>query len=683
MRLFIAEKPSLGRAIAQFLPAAGRPVGSPATHLICGADVVTWCFGHLLEPVDPEGYDPRYKAWTFETLPIIPDRWKREPRKDAQAQIKAIRGLLKECSEIVHAGDPDREGQLLVDELLDYLGNRKPVQRIWLAALDEASVRRALGDLRDNMRYAGLKAAAEARQRGDWLVGMNLSRAYTLAGRRQGYQGVLSIGRVQTPTLALVVNRCLTIEHFVPKDFFTVQARIATTPGNFVATWRPGEDVPVDEARRVLDRRIAEAVRAKVEGQPARVTLFEAKVHDQPPPLPYSLATLQQAANRRYGLGAQTVLDVAQELYEAKLTTYPRTDCAYLPDSQRAEAERVLLGLPAGYADLIRQADLALRSPAWNDNRVTAHHAIIPTGETPRNFSERQQQVYNLIVQAYLAQFFPPYRYRETRIQLDVAGEVFAATGRTPVAQGWKAVYGRDPEGEDNDSDAADRQTLPTLKVADTGRCEQSEVIARKTTPPPYFTEGTLIAAMVNIYQLVDDPELKKRLKETAGIGTEATRAGILETLKKRGFLVQKGKQLRDTPTGRQLIQALPEPVKSVGLTGLFEQLLKGIEEGTVPVERFLSQQVGFVRKYVELARETPLAIAATTPPAEARACPHCGTGELRRIRGKQGFFWGCSRYQEGCQATFPDSAGKPVLAGSRTEKRAGTGARRRRAAKH
>ena len=443
MRLFIAEKPSLGRAIAHYLPTAGKPVGSPATHLVCGSDVVTWCFGHLLEPVDPEGYDPRYKAWSCDTLPILPEQWKLEPRKDALGQIKAIRGLLKECSEVVHAGDPDREGQLLVDELLDYLGNRKPVRRIWLAALDEASVRKALADLRDNARYAGLKAAAEARQRGDWLVGMNLTRAYTLAGRRQGYDGVLSIGRVQTPTLALVVNRCLAIEAFVPKDFFTVEARIATAPGAFVATWRPGDDVPVDEAGRVLDRRIADAVRAKVDGQPARVTRFEAKVHDQPPPLPYSLATLQQAANRRHGLGAQAVLDVAQELYEARLASYPRTDCPYLPDSQRAEAERVLSGLPAAYAELVRQADLALRSPAWNDAKVTAHHAIIPTGEAHRNLSERQRQVYDLIVLAYLAQFFPPYRYRETRLQLDVAGEVFAATGRTPVAPGWKAVYGR------------------------------------------------------------------------------------------------------------------------------------------------------------------------------------------------------------------------------------------------
>lgn len=675
MRLFIAEKPSLGRAIARYLPNAGRPVGSPTTHLVCGPDVVTWCFGHLLEPVDPEGYGAEYKAWSFDTLPILPEHWKLEPRRDAQGQIKTIRGLLRECTAVIHAGDPDREGQLLVDELLDWLGNRKPVRRLWLAALDETSVRKALADLRDNSCYTGLKAAAEARQRGDWLVGMNLTRAYTLAGRRQGYDGVLSIGRVQTPTLALVVDRCLAIEHFVPKDFFTVQARIATAPGAFTATWRPGEAVPVDEAGRVLDRKIAEAVRAKVEGQAARVTRFEAKVHDQPPPLPYSLSALQQAANRRHGHGAQAVLDIAQELYEAQLTSYPRTDCPYLPDSQWAEAGRVLPGLPPEYADLVQQANPALRSPAWNDGKVTAHHAIVPTGQTPHGLSERQRQVYDLIVRAYLAQFFPPYRYREINTQLEVAGEVFAATGRTPLAPGWKVVYGRNAEDEDGETDEARRQNLPNLKVGDAGRCEQAEVLARKTTPPPYFTEGTLIAAMTRIHQIVDAPELKKRLKETAGIGTEATRAGILETLKKRGFIVQKGKQLRDTPTGRQLIQALPEPVKSPGLTGLFEQLLKGIEEGTVQPERFLTQQIGFVRKYVDLARSTPLAIA---PGAPAETCPRCGTGQLRRIKGNKGFFWGCSRFKEGCQATYPDRAGKPVLVGQRVERGSSAGARRR-----
>lgn len=661
MRLYIAEKPSLGRAIAQYLPAAARPCGSPPTHLVCGNEVVTWCFGHLLEMAEPEDYGGEYKAWNFATLPIVPSAWMRLPRKDAAAQIKAIRGLLKDCSEIVHAGDPDREGQLLVDELLEYLGNRKPVLRLWLSALDAVSVRKALADLRDNRQYANLKASAEARQRGDWLVGMNLTRAYTLAGREQGYDGVLSIGRVQTPTLALIVQRCMAIEEFRPKDFFLVSARIAMEAGTFAALWQPGEDISLDEAGRLLDRAVAERIRARVEGQPATVTLFEAREKQQPPPLPYSLSGLQTSANRRHGLSAQAVLDIAQELYEAKLTSYPRTDCQHLPESQWADAPRILQGLPAEYSRLAGQADTALRSAAWDDARITAHHAIIPTGQTPERLSERQRQVYDLIVRAYLAQFFPPYRYRETRILLDIDGEVFQATGHTPLSPGWKIVYGETEAGAEKDGRKPDEnpeQALPTLRKGDRGRCEQAEVLARKTTPPAHFTEGTLIAAMTRVHRLVEDPELKKRLRETAGIGTEATRAGIIETLKKRNFIVEKGKKLLDTPAGRSLILALPEPVKSPGLTGLFEQLLQGIEAGAVAPERFLEKQTEFVRKYVLHAREHRLPIAAPDLPP----CPRCGQGRLRRIKGKKGWFWGCSRYQSGCRATFPDRAGQPEM---------------------
>lgn len=675
MRLFIAEKPSLGRAIAQCLPAPGQPVGRPATHIVAGQDVVTWCFGHLLEMAEPEAYGPEYKKWAFDSLPIIPAQWKLAPRKDAAAQIKAIKGLLKDCAEVVHAGDPDREGQLLVDELLEWLGNRKPVCRIWLAALDEGSVRKALGSLRDNRDYALLKTAAELRQRGDWLVGMNLTRAYTLAGRRQGGDGVLSVGRVQTPTLALVVDRCLAIEQFVPKDFFNVAAAVALPQGAFTALWKPGDDVPADEEGRVADRRHAEAVRAKAEGAPAQVTRYEAKEREQAPPLPYSLSALQQAANRLHGLGAQAVLDAAQALYEAKLTTYPRTDCPHLPESQWADARRVAAGLPAEYAALAAQADFSLRPKAYDDRKVTAHHAIVPTGQPPGSLDERQRPVYDLVVRAYLAQFFPPSRQRDVRIVLDLAGEAFEATGTTPLEPGWKAVYagqgGGDEMEEGNGEDPgagqpeanAPGQPLPQAKPGDTGVCERAEVAARKTTPPALFTEGTLIAAMTRIHRLVDDLELKKRLKETSGIGTEATRAGIIETLKKRGFIAEKGRTLRDTPAGRALVQSLPGPVKSPGLTGLFEQLLKGVEEGTVSPGRFMEQQAAFVEKYVLHAREASLAAPPDADPAPI--CPVCNEGNLRRIKGKKGFFWGCTRFGDGCKATFEDQAGKPALTGS------------------
>lgn len=669
MRLFIAEKPSLGRAIAQYLPAKGTPqgpAGKPPTHIVAGDDVVTWCFGHMLEMAAPEDYSEELKTWSLEALPIVPQEWKLMPKDDAKGQIKAIKALLAQASVVVNAGDPDREGQLLVDELLEHLGNSKPVQRIWLAALDETNVKKALDSMRDNAEFQNLKASAESRQRGDWLVGMNLTRAYTLAGRKKGYDGVLSIGRVQTPTLGLVVNRDLAIENFKAKDFFGVTASIKATGGAFSARWKPSESVPVDDAGRVLDHSIAAAVVTRISGQAGRVAHFEAKEKKEAAPLPYSLSSLQTAANKKFGFGAQEVLDIAQELYEAKLTTYPRTDCNYLPEAQLADASAILAGLPGSYAGLVAQADVSLKSKAWNDKEITAHHAIIPTGQTAE-LKGKQAQVFDLIARAYLAQFFPAYTYRQTSIVLEVAGESFAASGKMPLLPGWKTVFGatQDEDEDAKDEDKEGKQTLPVLTNGESVSCESANVDSKKTTPPKRFTEGDLIEAMKSIHQMVEDPELKKRLKENIGIGTEATRAGIIETLKKRGFLSTKGKQIISTGDGRKLILALPEAVKSPGLTGLFEQVLDGIAGGRVSQAQFLAKQLEFVAKYVEHAKEAELGLSA--PP-----CPVCKEGHLRRRTGEKGTFWGCSRYKEDCKASYPDKAGKPDLGPKKPALKAG-----------
>jgi DNA topoisomerase-3 len=659
MRLFIAEKPSLGRAIAQFLPGRGTPqgpAGKPPTHIVAGDDVVTWCFGHLLEMAQPEDYDAAYKQWSFDTLPMVPEQWRLVPKDSARDQIKAIKALLAKATSVVNAGDPDREGQLLVDQMLEYLGNRKPVKRIWLAALDETSVRRALGEMRDNGQYQNLKASAEARQRGDWLVGMNLTRAYTMAGRKTGYDGVLSIGRVQTPTLALVVNRDLAIENFKPKDFFSVSVAIQAAGGAFSARWKPSDNVTVDESGRVLAKTDADAVASMVAGKTGQVVTFEALEKKQAAPLPYSLSSLQMAANKKFGFGAQEVLDIAQELYEGKLTSYPRTDCNYLPESQFGDAPGILAGLLGLYPELVKEANATLKSNAWNDKKITAHHAIVPTCQVSQ-LRGKAALVFDLIVKAYLAQFFPAYTYRQTSVVLAVAGETFTASGKVPLSPGWKTIFGAAASEEDENGksdDKSDKQILPVLKDGDSVSCESASVESKKTTPPARFTEGTLIQAMTNIHQIVEDPELKKRLRETAGIGTEATRAGILETLKRRAFILENGKQIISSDLGRTLIMALPEKVKSPGLTGLFEQLLDGIAEGRITQDRFLQKQVEYVSKYVEEAKTAVLGLSAAHP------CPVCKEGHLRRRNGERGFFWGCSRYQEGCKTSFPDKVGKP-----------------------
>lgn len=673
-RLFIAEKPSLARIIAQFLPVKGvpkGPAGKPPTHIEAGDDIVTWNFGHMYEMAEPEDYSEAFKKWDFDVLPMVPSEWRLKARDETKDQIKAIKGLMANAQEIINAGDPDREGQLLVDELLEQLDNKKPVKRIWLEALDETYVRKALGDLRCNVtgttprgiQFRFLKASAEARQRADWMVGMNLTRAYTLAGRQGGYDGVLSIGRVQTPTLALVVNRDMAIEGFKAKDFYAITADVAAAGGNFVARWKPSDLVTVDESGRVLDKAVADGIAAKVAGKPGGVVSFDAKEKKQAPPGLYSLSGLQQAANKKLGLGAQDVLNIAQALYEAKLTTYPRTDCSYLPESQLVEAPGILAGLPAEYSNLVKQTNTSLKSAAWDDKKLGAHTAIVPTGQSA-TLTGPQAQVFDMIVRAYLAQFFPAHTYRETTISLDIDGENFTASGKVPLAPGWKVVFGAaaDPDEDEasQDDNKESKQTLPALAQGETVSCASATVESKKTTPPARFTEGTLIAAMTNIHQLVEDLELKKRLKENAGIGTEATRAGILETLKKRGFLVEKGKQIVSSDPARKLIVALPDAVKSPGLTGLFEQVLDGIADGRVTPEQFLAKQQEYVTKYVEHAKTAQLGLTSIYP------CPTCKKGQLRRVRvGEESIFL-CSNAKSEtakCSAAFPDKGGKPSFA--------------------
>ena len=374
-RLFIAEKPSLGKAIAAQIP--GTPRGS-RTHIQVGDSTVTWAFGHLFELAEPDAYLPDTptgtngrKKWRLEDLPIIPSDWRKIPKESARDQLAAIKSLLKESDEVVNAGDPDREGQLLIDEILEALKWKGPTKRIWLAALDPASVKKALADLRDNTTYRPLRDAAEARGRADWLVGMNLTRAYTL---KSTTQGVVSVGRVQTPTLALVVRRDEEIETFKPVQFHVPIASFRHTNGTYEGTWKAPDGAPgLDTEGRLIDAARADAIIASVRGKPGTVKSAESTDGQEGPPLPFSLSKLQAAASAKFGLSAQETLAAAQALYEThKLTSYPRTDCQFLPESQRTDAREVLGAVAQvnpSMRDLIKGADLALVSGAWNDKR--------------------------------------------------------------------------------------------------------------------------------------------------------------------------------------------------------------------------------------------------------------------------------------------------------------------------
>lgn len=657
MRLFIAEKPSLGEAIAQCLPGPKQKHRGPKgpTHITAGDDVVTWCFGHIYELCEPQEYDESLATWDLGALPIIPKIWKLKPKAEAKEQIKVIKGLLQKCSEVVNAGDPDREGQLLVDEVLEELGCKKPVKRIWLSATDEKSVKEAISQMRGNEEYQNLKDSAQARSWGDWLVGMNATRKMTLLGRAAGIDGVLSVGRVQTPTLALVVSRDEAIENFRAKDFYAVTVRILARGKTFVARWQPAETASVDEAGRLLDKATAEAVALKLSGKAGLVTKFEAKEKFEGQPLPFSLDKLQMECNKRFGMSAQQTLDVAQKLYEAKLTSYPRTDCGYLPESQHAEASVVLAGISHLYQNEVATADKAIKSGAWNDKKITAHHGIIPTG-VAADLSGKERDVFDLIARRYLAQFYPPYLFQQSAVELSCEGEKLSAKGHVPLSLGWKALF-KAEEFEVEGEEKQEKVALPPLKTGQSVSCEKADMEAKKTTPPSPFTEASLLQAMLNIHQFETDPEIKKRLKETAGIGTPATRANILETLKKRGFLAVKKKALFSTDKAKQLISVLPLHIKSPGLTALFEQMLEAVASGETSKEAFLEKQTAFVTKFVH----SPLSgtLKACSP---VHVCPECKKGQLRRRQGSKGAFWGCSAYPD-CRASFEDSKGKPSLA--------------------
>jgi len=675
MRLFIAEKPSVAKAIAACLGQGKAGDG----FIQCGSDTVTWCFGHMLEQAEPDEYTPDdvpripsgKKMWRVDELPIIPETWILRPKDDAKKQLATIGKLLKDAAEVVHAGDPDREGQLLVDEVLELYRYSRPVRRFWVSAQDSVSVRRGLDALKDNGTMKGWADAARGRARADWLIGMNLSRAYTLRAQRGGSRALLTVGRVQTPTLALVVQRDREIEAFKPIPYHTIRATVAHEGGEFAAKWQAREDqAGLDSEGRLVDTAIADGIVSSVRGQTGTVTSFEQTAKKKAHPLAFSLSGMTAAASARFGYSAEDVLKACQALYEAKLTSYPRTDSSYLPESQHADAARVLAAVAhvnPELANVIAGADASLKSKTWDDSKVTAHHGIIPTMErgSKGGMSEKERNVYDLIVRAYIAQFYPVHEFMSTTVAIDVAGHDFSATGKVVTRNGWKDVYNTAADEEEgaNPEDDSEQQ-LPVLQKGAGVRCSDATRRDSKTKAPPRFTDGTLDTAMENIHRFVADPEHKKMLRDGDGIGTAATRPSTVAELKKRGFLESKGKTIISTTLGRSVIDALPEVVKSPVLTALNERMLKAIEQGTAQLDTFVSKQEGFIRGQVAKANDGAVTIAgAKEGPAVStlHKCMKCSAGLVRQASTKKkgSFWWGCSTYPT-CKQTYPDNKGRP-----------------------
>ncbi|MFW3895031.1 DNA topoisomerase III [Pseudomonas bharatica] len=623
MRLFLCEKPSQAKDIAKVLGASRRGdgcwVGSGVT--------VTWCIGHLLETAPPDAYDARYKRWVLADLPIVPQQWKMQVKPKTASQYKAVKRLLGEAAELVIATDADREGEMIARELVEHCRYRGPIRRLWLSALDDASIRKALAALKPGAETFSLYHSALGRSRADWLIGMNMSRLFTLLGRQSGYQGVLPVGRVQTPTLRLVVDRDRSIADFVPVPFWAIDVQLDSAGTLFTAQWRAPDDVCDDQGRCLKQELAQQAAAAMQAAGTAQVIEVKTERVREAAPLPFDLGTLQEVCSKKLGLGAQETLDIAQSLYEThKVITYPRSDCGYLPVSQHSEAPAILAALGRADPSLARlqpHLQAQRRSRAWNDAKVSAHHGIIPTAAAvdPNRLPGKAKAVYTLIRARYLAQFLPNHEYDRTQADFDCAGQALRAVGKQIVEPGWRRALPEaltPPKGRE----APAAQVLPALSKGQWCEVRDLQLKDLWTQPPKPFTEGDLIKAMKNVAKLVEDPRLKQKLKETTGIGTEATRAGIIQGLLDRGYLVKNGKALNATPAAFSLIDAVPRAIADPGTTAIWEQALDMVQSGEMSLETFVEKQSAWMSKQVERCAGMQLRISGPATPAGRGGSP-------------------------------------------------------------
>ena len=665
MIVCIAEKPSVAADIARIIGATARRDG----YYEGNGYQVTWTFGHLCELKMPEDYKPMWKPWALSLLPMIPERFGIRLKEDQgiKKQFSTIEQLFRQADTIINCGDAGQEGELIQRWVMQKAQVKCPVRRLWISSMTDEAIREGFATLKDQSEYQSLYLAGLSRAVGDWLLGINCTRLYTIKYGQN--RQVLSIGRVQTPTLALIVNRQKEIDNFKPEPYWV----LATVYRDTTFTATKGKFTSKEEGEQAF---------ATIADKPFEVTDVQKKNGKETPPSLYDLTSLQVDCNRKFGFSAETTLNLIQQLYEMKLTTYPRVDTTFLPDDVYAKCPQTMNGLfqtkfagQAPYTELVRilgGKPLTKSKKVFDSSKVTDHHAIIPTGMVPGGLTDMQQRVFDLVARRFIAVFYPDCKFATTTVLGKVEDVEFKVTGRTILDAGWRAVYAKEPQQNDDEKKPEEEErTLPVFTKGESGP-HVPTLTEKWTVPPKYYTEATLLRAMETAGKLVDNEELRAAMKEN-GIGRPSTRAAIIETLFKRHYIRKEKKNLLATPTGMELIDLIHEELlKSAELTGIWEKKLRDIEAKKYDPKQFIDElkvQVSDIVRQVigdqsnrrvavttdeDLKKKRKSATKSTTPPAAPAApadplvgqpCPLCGQGTI--IRGKTAY--GCSRWKEGC----------------------------------
>src|SRR5688500_5134540 len=652
MRLIVAEKPSVGRDIAGALGRHRKDKGS----LVGQGWTVTWALGHLAELAPPDAYGEEYKKWRLESLPILPERFKVRVNHKTREQFNVVKGLMRSPSvkDVVNACDAGREGELIFAYLYGLSGCRKPVLRLWISSLTHEAIREGFDALRQGTAMKPLEDAARSRGEADWIVGMNATRAYSV--RFGGRGNVLSVGRVQTPTLKLLVDREKEIQDFVPEKIWTVHARFSRDGSTY-------DGVSLQKKQnRLTERDAADRVAEKVRGGTGTVRQAPRKTATEKPPLLYDLTELQRNANARFGFTAERTLRAAQALYEErKLITYPRTSSRYLSRDmvgglkKRIEAAGALPDLAPFAERLLGAEKLPISKRIVDDSKVTDHHAIVPTNrKSSGDLSPDEAKVYDLVARRFLAVFFPAARFENTTIMTEVREETFLARGRVVLEAGWRALY---PGGVGGRKEK-EPPVLPPIEVGQEWDVAKVGVKEGETKPPPRYSESALLGAMETAGKLVEDEELRQQMKDS-GLGTPATRAATIERLIKVGYIEREKKILVPTEKGRSLIGLLGEsPLSSPELTARWEERLAKMEKGAESRPDFMADINGFTTELVQEVRgmEGERLAAPSRSREPLGTCPKCGAPVIETRKA-----YSCSAWKKtGCDfAIWKQVSGK------------------------